>query len=90
MVGRPIHRVGVTDMVRVVVIAQGAGPTGMSFRAQLGTEVVSTEDTVIGSIQCDTEGEAVLLVEAYNAHPSRASGGDISLSQVLDKVRGRA
>ena len=77
-----------TEMVRVVVVAKGAGPTGMSFRAQLGTEVVSPEDTLIGSIECTTEGEAVLLVEAYNTHPSRPSGGDISLSQVLDKVRG--
>jgi hypothetical protein len=60
----------------------------MVFRAQLGTEEVVTTDTVIGSIECTSEGEAALLVEAYNSHPRRLSGGDISLSQVLDKVRG--
>lgn len=75
-------------MVRVVVIAQGAGPTGMTFRAQLASDEVSASDTQVGSIHCDTEAEASQVIDTYNAHPCRPSGGDISLSQVLDRVRG--
>lgn len=77
-------------MVRVVVVAHHTEGGHVEFRAHIkvpGT-ISLASTTEVGSIPCDTEGEAALLVEAYNAHPRRLSGGDISLSQVLDKVRG--
>lgn len=81
-------------MVRVVVVAHPIESGHVNFEALVrvkepGTiSLTTTNDIEVGAIECDSEGEAALLVEVYNAHPKRLSGGDISLSQVLDKVRG--
>jgi hypothetical protein len=88
MVMALVITMGDTDMVRVVVVAHHTEGGHVEFKAHLSKEPLSLHTTLIGSIECDSVDEARQVIAEYNAHPKRLSGGDISLSQVLDRVRG--